>query len=116
MTVEVFDAHFLIPFTLRDAGNAYGIIAVALVDLHFQSNLGGSGAIQMTGSPSLFNSVHSHVDVAPVSSPIRATYGAFDLMNAAIASGSERTMPSRNLSRQINNADRVSFRETSSPT
>jgi hypothetical protein len=34
----------------------------------------------MTGSPSLFNSVHSHVDVAPVSSPTRATCGAFDLM------------------------------------
>jgi hypothetical protein len=44
---------------------------------------------QMTGGSSLFNSVHSHVDVAPVLSPIRATCGAFDLMNAAIASGSE---------------------------
>ena len=46
-------------------------------------------SMQMTGSLILFNSVHSHVDVAPVSSPIRATCGAFDLMNAAIASGSE---------------------------
>jgi hypothetical protein len=55
----------------------------------FKAALACLASMQMTGSPILFNSVHSHVDVAPVSSPIRATCGAFDLMNAAIASGSE---------------------------
>jgi hypothetical protein len=30
----------------------------------------------MRGNPSFFSSVHSHVAVAPVSSPIRATCGA----------------------------------------
>jgi len=102
VTVEVFDAHLLIPSTLHDARDAYGIVAVALVDLHSQSSLGVLASMQMTGSLSLFNSVHSHVDVAPVSSPIRATCGAFDLMNAALASGSERTTSSC----PINKADR----------
>src|SRR5215467_1909098 len=32
-------------------------------------------SMQMMGRPSLFSSVHSHVDVAPVSSPIRAKCG-----------------------------------------
>jgi hypothetical protein len=35
------------------------------------------------------------VAVGPVSRPIRTTLGAFDLTNAAIASGSESTTPSR---------------------
>jgi hypothetical protein len=43
VTVEVFDAHLLIPSTLHDAGDAYGIVAVALVDLHFQNGLRVSG-------------------------------------------------------------------------
>ena len=54
-------------------------------------------SMQMTGSPILFSSVHSHVDVAPVSSPIRATCGACDLINAAIASGLDATSPSRSI-------------------
>ena len=45
--------------------------------------------MQMTGSPILFSSVHSHVDVAPVSSPTRAACGACSLMNAAILDGIE---------------------------
>jgi hypothetical protein len=40
VAVEVFDAHLFIPSTLHDACDAYGIVAVALVDLHFQSRLG----------------------------------------------------------------------------
>ena len=48
-------------------------------------------SMQMTGNPSLFSSVQSHVAVAPVSSPTRATCGACNLMNIAIASGSEGT-------------------------
>ena len=39
VTVEVFDAHFLIPSTLHDARDSYGIVAVALVDLHSQGRL-----------------------------------------------------------------------------
>src|SRR5262249_54584789 len=61
--------------------------------------------------------VHSHVDVAPVSSPIRETPGACDLINAAMVSGSDATTPSRSIfpvrsTMQI----AVSFSETSSPT
>jgi hypothetical protein len=42
--------------------------------------------MQTTGSPNLVSSVHGHVDIAPFSSLIRATCGACDLTNAAIAS------------------------------
>jgi hypothetical protein len=74
-------------------------------------------SMQMTGSPILFSSVHNHVDVAPVSNPIRTTFGACDLMNVAIASGSDATTPSRSIfpvrsTMQI----AVSFSDTSSPT
>src|SRR6516165_1561533 len=48
-------------------------------------------SIQITGTPSRLSSVHSHVLVGPVSRPIRIAPGAFDLTNAAIASGSEAT-------------------------
>src|SRR4029077_9934476 len=78
VTIEIFDANLLVPSTLHDACDAHGVVAVALVDLHFQSRLGWLASMQMTGSPILFSSVHSHVDVAPVSSPIRATCGACD--------------------------------------
>jgi hypothetical protein len=50
-------------------------------------------SMQITGNPILFSSVHNHVDVAPVSSPIRTTCGACNLMNVAIASGSLRARP-----------------------
>jgi hypothetical protein len=43
VTVEVFDTHLLKPPTLHNAGDAYGIVAIALVDLHFQSRLGVPG-------------------------------------------------------------------------
>jgi hypothetical protein len=53
----------------------------------------------------------------PVSRPIRTAPGAFDLTNAAIASGSESTMPPRRtdpawFTTQID----VRFNDTSSPT
>jgi hypothetical protein len=74
-------------------------------------------SIQMIGRPILSNSVQSHVDVAPVSSPIRTTCGACDFMNAEMASGLDATVPSRTIfpvpsTMQI----AVSFSDTSSPT
>ena len=74
-------------------------------------------SMQMIGSPILFSSVHNHVDVAPVSSPILVTFGACDLMNAVIVSGSDATTPSRSIfpvrsTMQI----AVSFSDTSNPT
>src|SRR6478736_6454053 len=67
-------------------------------------------SMQITGSPILFSSVHNHVDVAPVSSPIRTTYGACNLMNVAIASGFGRnhTFP-LDLPCPIDDADRSQF-------
>jgi len=50
-------------------------------------------SIQITGRPSCLSSLHSNVAVGPVSRPTRTAPGAFDLTNAAIASGSESTMP-----------------------
>src|SRR5262249_11165472 len=83
----------------------------------FRAALACLASMQMTGNPSLFSSVQSHVAVGPVSSPIRTTCGAWDLMNVAIASGSEGTTPSRAIfpvrsTMQI----AVSFNDTSSPT
>jgi hypothetical protein len=52
-------------------------------------------SMQMTGNPRLFSSVHNQVDVAPASSPTRATFDECDSMSAAIASGSEGTTSSR---------------------
>src|SRR5438105_3880218 len=74
-------------------------------------------SIQITGRPSCLSSVHSHVAVGPVSRPIRTAPGAFNLTNAAIASGSESTTPSRTIdpswfTTQID----VCFNDTSSPT
>jgi hypothetical protein len=73
--------------------------------------------MQITGRPSRLSSVHNHVVVGPVSMPIRAVPGAFDLTNAAIASGSESTTPSCTidpawLTTQID----VCFNDTSKPT
>jgi hypothetical protein len=67
--------------------------------------------------PSRLSSLHSQVAVGPVSRPIRTAPGAFDLTNAAIASGSESTTPSRTtdptwFTTQID----VCFKDTSSPT
>jgi hypothetical protein len=52
-------------------------------------------SVQITGKLSCLSPVHSYVAVGPVSRPIRIALGAFDLTNAAIASGSESTTPSR---------------------
>src|SRR5579863_3633002 len=74
-------------------------------------------SMQMTGSPILLSSVHSHVDVAPVSSPILVTCGACDLTNAAIVSGSDATTPSRSIFPDRSTMQiAVSFSDTSSPT
>src|SRR6266436_6449980 len=88
-----------------------------LLICNFRAAFACLASMQMTGSPILFSSVHSHVDVAPVSSPTRATCGACDLTNAAMVSGSDATTPSRSIfpvrsTMQI----AVSFSETSSPT
>jgi hypothetical protein len=101
---------------LHDAGDAYGIVAVALVDLHSQSRLGVPGVDADDGQPSLFSSVHSHVDVAPVSSPIRATCGAFSdecCDRFRIRMNHSFTL---NLSCRSTTQIAVSFRDTSSPT
>lgn len=37
MTVEIFDADFLVPSALHDACDAHGVVTVTLVDLHLQS-------------------------------------------------------------------------------
>src|SRR5206468_2821741 len=50
-----------------------------LLICNFRAAFACLASMQMTGSPTLFNSVHSHVDVAPVSSPTRATCGALRL-------------------------------------
>jgi hypothetical protein len=71
VTVEVFDTDFFVPPTLHNACNAPGIVTAALVDLRLQRCLCGLASMQITGSPILFRSVQSHVDVAPVSSPMR---------------------------------------------
>jgi hypothetical protein len=55
--------------------------------------LGSVDPIRCTGRPNRLSSVHSHEAVGPVSRRIRPALGAFDLTNAAIASGPESTTP-----------------------
>src|SRR5215510_3566474 len=49
--------------------------------------------MQMTGNPRALISLHNHVDVGPVSGPMRTAPAAFDPMNSMIASGAELTVP-----------------------
>jgi hypothetical protein len=118
VAVEIFDADLLVPPTLHDACNTHGVVTVSLLLIcSFRAAFACLASIQMTGNPSLLSSVHSHVDVAPASSPTRTTCGACDLTNAAMVSGSDATTPSRSIfpvrsTMQI----AVSFSDTSSPT
>src|SRR4030081_3277452 len=50
-------------------------------------------SMQTTGRPRRLSSVHSHVDVGPVSRPMRTASGAFDFRNTEISPGSESTTP-----------------------
>src|SRR5262249_31690097 len=64
-------------------------------------------SIQITGRPSRLSSIHSHVDVGPLSSTTRTVSGALDLTKAAIAAGSESTTPSRTTETRVaHHADR----------
>jgi hypothetical protein len=73
--------------------------------------------MQMTGNPNFFSSVQSHVDVAPLSKPMRITCGAFATMKSAIALGSDATIPSRLiLPAWSTTHTAVCFKETSNPT
>jgi hypothetical protein len=83
------------------------VVEVTLVDLHLQSRLCVPGIDADDGQSQFIQ----------LASPTRATFGACDLMNIAIASGSEETTPSRSIfpvrsTMQI----AVSFNDTSSPT
>ena len=51
VTIEIFDADLLVPTTLHDACDAHGVVAVALVDLHFQSRLRVPGIDADDGQP-----------------------------------------------------------------
>jgi tripartite-type tricarboxylate transporter receptor subunit TctC len=104
----------------REVGQGNQVLrcqSLLLLICNFRAAFACLASIQMTGNPSLLSSVHSQVDVAPVSSPTRATCGACDLINAAMVSGSDATTPSRSIfpvrsTMQI----AVSFSDTSNPT
>src|SRR6516225_10023042 len=51
VTIEIFDADLLVPSTLHDACDAHGVVAVALVDLHFQRRLRVPGIDADDGQP-----------------------------------------------------------------
>src|SRR5437660_7452492 len=113
MAIEVLDAHLLEPAGLHDAGDAGSIVAVTLIDLHLKHRLGMARIDTDHRQP---KSLDSHVAVGPVSRPTRTAPGAFNLTNAAIASGSDSTTPSRTtdptwFTTQID----VRFNDTSSP-
>jgi hypothetical protein len=93
VTVEVFNAHPLVPSALHNTRDADSVVAIALVD--FSAALACLASMQMIGNRILLNSVHSHVDVGPASRPMRATCGACDLTNAAMSCGCDATVPSR---------------------
>src|SRR5262249_43485531 len=117
MTVGILDADLFEPAGLHDTGDADRIVTVALLICILSTALAWRASIQITGRPSRLSSIHSHVDVGPLSSPTRTVSGALDLTKAAIAAGSESTTPSRttepvSLTTQID----VCFNDTSNPT
>ena len=76
-----------------------------------------SPSMQITGKPSALSSCHSQVVVGPVSRPMRVAPAAFALMNSAIASGSEITVPSDTISPLSSTTQiEVSLSDTSIPT
>src|SRR6185295_17510636 len=68
--VDILDVRLLEPTRLHDAGNPDSIVAVAFAYLHLEHALAWRASMQITGRPSRLSSVHSHVDVGPVSSPM----------------------------------------------
>lgn len=116
MTVEVMRTSLYHPHCIMRAMPTASLRSLLLICI-FSAAFACLASMQMTGSPILFSSVQSHVDVAPVSSPMRTTCGAWALTNAAIASGFDATTPSRSIfpvrsTMQI----AVSLSDTSSPT
>jgi hypothetical protein len=81
VTIEILDANLLVPSTLHDGAKPTASLRSLLLICILRAAFACLASMQMTGSPILFSSAHSHVDVAPVST-IRATCGACDLMNA----------------------------------
>jgi hypothetical protein len=51
VTIEIFDADLLVPSTLHDARDSYGVVAVALVQLHLQGCLRVPGIDADDGQP-----------------------------------------------------------------
>ena len=76
MAVDILDVHLFEPTGLHDAGDPDSIVAVVLVDLHFEHRF---GMARVDARPSRLSSVHSQVDVGPVSRPMRTASGASDL-------------------------------------
>ena len=75
------------------------------------------GSRLFTGKPSALSSCQSQVVVGPVSRPMRTALPAFALINAAIAAGSEITVPSDTIPPPPSTTQiEVSLSDTSIPT
>jgi hypothetical protein len=95
VAIEVLDGTSLNqPVCMMRAMPAASLRSLLLICI-LGTALAWRASIQITGRPSCLSSLHSQVAVGPVSRPIRIAPGAVDLTNAAIASGSESTTPSR---------------------
>jgi len=70
VAVDILDVHLFEPAGLHDAGDPDSIVAVAFVDLHLEHGLGVARVDANHRQASRLSSVHSHVDVGPVSSPM----------------------------------------------
>ena len=55
VTVEIFDADFLVPPTLHDARNAHCVVTITLLICIFRTAFACLASLQMTGSPILFS-------------------------------------------------------------
>ncbi len=79
MAVERFDADSLEPAALHNPRDADCVVAIGFVDLHFECGFGVTRVNAKTGNPFALSSVHSHVDVGPLSRPTRTTLVTFFL-------------------------------------
>src|SRR5262245_13859483 len=77
MTIQPLAANLLVPTTLPDPPDAEAVIPIALVDLHLQHRLVVTGIDADDWQSEGLDLAPQHVDVGPVSRPMRTASAAF---------------------------------------
>ena len=79
VAVDILDVHLLEPAVCIMRAIPIASLRSLLLICILSTALAWRASMQITGRPSCLSSVHSQVDVGPVSRPMRIAPGAFDL-------------------------------------